>query len=116
MLKRLSWRLEPPKGLISTSKKHVLLRHTVHEEDPALHPDHLCKVEVEGMLVLPKEGDEDTEDDAVVHGIAVVKEDSSKLLRPNLAHSVTTVVSMDTTLHSALKEPVHPAVAILHSL
>ena len=48
----------------------------MHEEDPALRLDHLYKVEVEEMLVLPKEGDEAMEGDAVVEGIAVAKEDS----------------------------------------
>ena len=116
MPRRLSWRLEPPKGLISTSKEHVPLCHIVNEEDPAHNLDHSPKVEDEEMLVLPNEGDEDTEDDAVVHGIAIVKADSKTLLRPELAHSVIAVASMDTTLHSVLKEPVHPAVAILLSL
>ena len=71
----------------------MLLCHTVHEEDPTLHLDHLYKVEVREMLEIPNEGDVDMEDDAVVHGIAVVKVDSSTLLRPKLAHSVTTVAN-----------------------
>ena len=81
-----------------------------------LHLDHLPKVEDEEMLVLTNKGVADTEGDAVVDGIAVAKEDSNQLLRPNLAHSVSAVASMDTTLHSVLREPVHPAVAILLSL
>ena len=44
-----------------------------------LRLDHLYKVEVEGMLVLPSEGDKDTEDDAVVLGIAVVMEDLEEI-------------------------------------
>ena len=94
----------------------MLLCHTVHEEDPALHLDHLYKVEVGEMLEIPSEGDVAMEDDAVVHGIVAAKEDNSTLLRPNLAHSVIAVASMDTMPHSVLKEQAHPAVAILHSL
>ena len=81
-----------------------------------LHLDHLPKVEDEEMLVLTNKGDEDTEDDAVVDGIAVAKEDSNQLHRPELAHSVTAVASTDTMLRSVQKQPVHPAVAILLSL
>ena len=47
------------------SKDHVLLCNTVHEEDLMRSLDHLHKVEEEGMLVLPKEGDEAVEDDTV---------------------------------------------------
>ena len=81
-----------------------------------LHLDHLHKVEDEEMLVLTNRGDEVMEDDAVVDGIAVVKEDSSKLHRPKLAHSVSAVASMDTMHHSVQGQPVDQAVAILHSL
>ena len=80
------------------------------------HHDHLCKVVVEEMPVPCKEGDEAKEDDAVVRGIAVVKVDSSILLRPKLAHSVLTVASMDTMHRSVQEQPAHPAVVILHSL
>ena len=94
----------------------MLLLRTMHEEDRQLRLDHLYKVEVEGMLVLPSEGDKDTEDDAVVHGIAVVKVDSRMLPRLELAHSVTAVASMDTLHRGVQRQPVHLAVVILPSL
>ena len=81
-----------------------------------VHHDHLHKVVVEEMQVPCKEGDVEMEGDAVEDGIAVVKEDQVMLRRPNLAHSVIAVASMDTMPHSVLKEQAHPAVAILHSL
>ena len=55
------------------------------------------------------------EDDAVVDGIVVV-EVAKVLLRPDLAYSVSTVASMDTMLHSVLKEPVHQEAVVLLSL
>ena len=116
MQKKLNWRLEPPNGLILTSQEHVQLCPTAHEEDQLLHLDHSYKVVVEEMQVPYKEGDEAIEGDAVVDGIAVVKEEQVTLHRPNLAHSVITVASMDTMPHSVLKEQAHLAVAILHSL
>ena len=94
----------------------MLLFHTVHEEDPVVHHDHLHKVVVEKMQVPCKEGDEAMEDNAVVDGIAVVKEEQVTLRRPNLAHSVTTVASMDTMHHSVLEEPVLRAAVELHSM
>ena len=94
----------------------MLLFHTVHEEDLVVHHDHLHKVVVEEMQVPYKEGDEAMEDDAEVDGSVVAKEEQVTLRRPNLAHSVIAVASMDTMPHSVLKEQAHPAVAILHSL
>ena len=72
-----------------------------------VHHDHLYKVVVEEMQVPYKEGDEDLEDDTVVHGIAVVEADKT-LLRPKLAHSVLAVASTDTMHRSVLKVQVHP--------
>ena len=93
----------------------MLLFHIVHEEDPAEHHHHLYKGVVEEMQTPCKEGDEDLEDDAVVHGIAVVKVDKM-LLRPKLAHSALAVASTDTMHRSVLKARIHPAVVVLHSL
>ena len=114
MPKKSSWRLEPPKGLILTSKDHVLLPHTVHEEDLQLRLDHLYKVEVEETLV-PQEGDAVMEDDAEADGSVVVKADNRLLHRPRLVHSVLAVASTDIILHNVLKMPVDPAVVILPS-
>ena len=47
MLRRLSWRSKPLKGLISISREHMPLFHIMHEEDPRQHLDHLHEVEVE---------------------------------------------------------------------
>ena len=74
MLRRLSWRLEPHKGLILVSREHVLLYPTVHEEDPR-HLDHSLRVEVEEMLASANKEDEEMEDDVVVDGTAVVEVD-----------------------------------------
>ena len=56
------------------------------------------------------------EDDAVVDGTVVVE--AAKVLRnrPALAHSVSTVASMDSMLRSVLEEPAHPVAAVLLSL
>ena len=116
MQKKLSWRLEPPKGLISTSKEHMPLCHTVHEEDPVLLLDHFCKVEEEEMQVPCNKGDAVMEVDAEADGSVVAKVDNKVLHKLELVHSASAVASMDTTLRSVLKEPVDPAVAILHSL
>ena len=56
------------------------------------------------------------EDDAVVDGIVVVEVAKVLLGRPELAYSVLTVASMDTMLHSVLKEPVHQVAVVLLSL
>ena len=93
----------------------MLLLRTVHEEDRQLRLDHLYKVEVEETLV-PHEGDAVMEVDAEADGSVVAKEDSKILRRPNLAHSVLAVASTDTMHRSVQGQPVHPAVAILHSL
>ena len=55
-------------------------------------------------------------DDAEVDGSEVVKLEQMALLRPNLAHSVITVASMDIMLRNVRRALVHPAVAILPSL
>ena len=55
------------------------------------------------------------EDDAVVDGIVVV-EVAKVLLRPDLAYSVSTVASMDTMLHSVLKDPVRQVAVVLLNL
>ena len=55
-------------------------------------------------------------DDAEVDGSVVVKVERAVLHRPRLAHSVTTVASMDIMRHNVQKAQVHPAVAILPSL
>ena len=47
MLRKSSWQLKPLKDLILVNREHVPLHHTVHEEDPKQHLDHLHKVEVE---------------------------------------------------------------------
>ena len=53
----------------------MLLFHTVHEEEPVVHHDHLHKVVIKEMQVPCKEGDVEMEGDAVEDGITVVKED-----------------------------------------
>ena len=56
------------------------------------------------------------EDDVVVDGIVVVEVAKVLLNRPGLAYSVLTVASMDTMLHSILKEPVHQVRVVLLNL
>ena len=57
------------------------------------------------------------EDDVVVDGIVVVEEaQSTTHSDQRLAYSVLTMASMDTMLHSVLKEPVHQAVVVLLNL
>ena len=95
---------------------HVLLCHTVHEEDPQLRLDLLYKVEVEEMLAPHSEGDVVIEDDAEADGSVVVKAASKTLPRPDLAHSALAVASTDTMRCSVLKAQVHPAVVVLLNL
>ena len=95
--------------------EHVLLCHTVHEEDPAHSLDHLHKVEVEEILVPYSERDTVMVDDAEADGSVVAKEDKI-LHRPGLAHNVLAVASTDIILHNVQKMPVDPAVVILPSL
>ena len=64
---------------------------------------------------MDSKGDAAMEDDAVVDGIVVV-EVAKVLLRPELAYSVLTVASMDTMLHSVLKEPIRRVAVVLLSL
>ena len=52
----------------------------------------------------------------MVDGAVVIEEDRKTLHRPKLAHSVLTVASMDTMLHSVQEEPVFWAVVVLHDL
>ena len=52
------------------------------------------------------------EDDAVVDGIVVVEVAKVLLSRPGLAYSVLTVASMDTMLHSVLKETAHQVAVV----
>ena len=94
----------------------MLLCLTAHEEDLPLHLDLLYKVVVEEILVPSKEGDAVMVVDAEADGSVVDKADQVALRRPNLAYSVITVASMDTTHRSVQKAQVHPAVAILLSL
>ena len=56
------------------------------------------------------------EDDTVVDGIVVVEVAKVILNRPGLAYNVSTVASIDTMLHSVLKEPARQAVVVLHNL
>ena len=56
------------------------------------------------------------EDDVVVDGIVVVKAAKVLLNRPKLAYSASTMASMDTMLHSVLKEPVHQVAIVLLNL
>ena len=56
------------------------------------------------------------EDDAVVDEIVVVEAAKVLLNRLELAYSVSTVASMDTMLHSVLKEPTHQVVVVLLNL
>ena len=56
------------------------------------------------------------EDDAVVDGIVVVEAAKVLLNRPELAYSVLNVASMDTMLHSVLKEPAHQVAVVLLNL
>ena len=92
------------------------LHHTVHEEDPKQHLDHLHKEEVEEILALANKGDEAMADDAVVDGTVVGEAAKVLCNRPELAYSVSTVASMDTKLHSVLEEPAHPVAVVLLSL
>ena len=92
------------------------LHHTVHEEDPKQHLDHLHKEEVEEISALANKGDEAMEDDAVVDGTVVVKAAKVLCNRPELAYSVSTVANIDTLLHSFLKEPAHRVAVVLLSL
>ena len=85
------------------------------EEDPNLHLKHLLKVEVEETLVYTNEEDEDMEDVVVADGIMDVKVEAQPL-RPELAHSVLTVVSMDITLHNVQELQVHQEGVVLRSL
>ena len=59
--------------------------------------------------------DEALEDAVVADGTASVEEEPL-LRRLNLVHSVLTVASMDTMLHSVQGEPVFRAVVVLHNL
>ena len=56
------------------------------------------------------------EDNAVVDGIVVVEVAKVLLNRPGLAYSVSTVASMDTMLHSVLKEPARQVAVVLLNL
>ena len=85
------------------------------EEDLNLHLKHLHKFEVEETLVYTNEEDEDMEDVVVADGTVDVKVEAQPL-RPALAYSVLTMVTMDITLHSVQEWQVHPAVVVLHSL
>ena len=85
------------------------------EEVPNLQHRHLIKEEVEETLVYTNEEDKDKEDVVVADGTADVKEEVQPL-RPELAHSVLTVVSMDIMLHNVQEMQVHPAVVVLHNL
>ena len=78
-------------------------------------PQHLLKVEVEKTLVYTNKEDEDMEDVVVADGTVDVKVEAQPL-RPELAHSVLTVVSMDITLHNVQELQVHQAVVVLHNL
>ena len=53
------------------------------------------------------------EDDAVVDGIVVIEAAKVLLNRPGLAYSVLIVASMDTMLHSVLKEPARQVAVVL---
>ena len=75
-----------------------------------VHHDLLHKVVVEEILVPCKEGD------AVADGTVVVKADSVALRRPKLAHSVTTVASMDIMHPNVHGQQVHPGAAVLRNL
>ena len=65
---------------------------------------------------MANKGDEAMEDDAVVNGTVVVEEAKVLRNRPKLAYSVSTVASMDTMLHSVLKEPAHQVAVVLLNL
>ena len=56
------------------------------------------------------------QDDAVVDGIVVVEAAKVLLNRLGLEYNVLTVASMDTMLHSVLKEPAHQVVVVLLNL
>ena len=85
------------------------------EEDLNQHLKHLLKVEVEETLVYTNEEDEDMEDVVVADGTVDVKVEAQPL-RPELAHSVLTVVSMDITLHNVQELQVHQVAVVLRSL
>ena len=85
------------------------------EEDPNLHLKHSYKVEIEETFVYTNEEDEDMEDVVVADGTVDIKVEAHPL-RPELAHSVLTVVSMDITLHNVQELGVHQAAVVLRSL
>ena len=85
------------------------------EEDPNLQLKHLLKVEVEETLVYTNEEDEDKEDVVVGDETVNVKVEAQPL-RPELAHSALTVVSMDITHHNVQNLQIHPAAVVLRSL
>ena len=85
------------------------------KEDPNLHLEYLLKEEVQETLVHTNEEDEELEDVVVADGTADVKEEAQPL-RPELAHNVLTMVSMDIMLHNVQEMQVHPAAVVLHNL
>ena len=111
----MSWRRKLHIGLIWEVREHALLDNSVGEEDPNLHLEYLLKEEVEETLVHTNEEDAELEDVVVADGTVDVKEEAQPL-RPELAHSVLTVVSMDIMHHNVQEMRVHPAVVVLHNL
>ena len=98
-------------------REHALLDNSMGEENPNLRLEYLLKEEVEETLVHTNEEleDEELEDVVVADGTADVKEEAPPL-RPELAHSVLTVVSMDIMLHNVQEMQVHPVAVVLHNL
>ena len=52
----------------------------------------------------------------MVDGIVAIEAAKVLLNRPELVYSVSTVASMDTMLHSVLKEPAHEVAVVLLNL
>ena len=116
MPKKLNWRKRLPKGLTWETWEHILLGTSADEEDLRLHLEHLLKVEDAETLVHTSEENEELEDAAVADGAAGVKVETRLLHRPELAHSVTTVASMDITHPNVQGQQLHPEAAVLRNL
>ena len=118
MRRRSNWRRGLPKDLTWETWEHVLLEITADEEDLRPHLEHLFKVAEDAeMLAQTSKEDEEMEDVAVADGTVGVKvEIRLLLLRPELAHSVTTVASMDIMHPNVHGQQVHPGAAVLRNL
>ena len=117
MRRKSNWQKRLLKDLTWETWEHVLLEITADEEDLRPHLEHLFKVAEDAeMLAQTSKEDEEMEDVAVADGTAGVKVEIRLLLRPELAHSVTTVASMDIMHPNVQGQQVHPGAAVLRNL